>query len=216
MLSGPANSPIDPEVGMDDPQEAQPLGVLAARGANRGGLDTVDNCRMRLMALRTRIEANWPAAGGRFFSRGPRLGPESRESIHGLLVALPTPLPLVAGGPPEEIITAQDTDLVCVAGRAVDAGFALLDGATLETEYPGDVTLLDSHHPDALEPIVVSKPSVGLLVATIIGTLDAISELISLPPSGTTPRTTETPETAPSQLPHDRAGHRRGRRVPRI
>ena len=65
-----------------------------------------------------------------------------------------------------------------VAGRAVDAGLALLEGATLETIYRGHVNMLEDHHPDAAEPIVVSNLTVGVLVATIIGTLDAISETV--------------------------------------
>jgi hypothetical protein len=201
---------------MEEPAESQPPRNLAARAAASGGLDTVDHCRMRLMALRTRIESNWPTAGGRFLRRVPGLSPESHAAIDGLLVALPTPLPLVAGGQPQAIISDTDTDLMAVAGRAVDACFALLDGATMETEYPGDVTLLGSRQPNALEPIVVSNPTVGLLVATIIGTLEAISETINAPPP-TSIQAGPEQATAGAIAPHDAAAEaKRGRGVPRI
>jgi hypothetical protein len=178
---------------MKEPAESQPSHPLTARAAVVSGLDTVDHCRMRLIALRTRIESNWPTAGGRFLHRSSGLGQQSHSSIEGLLVALPTPLPVVVGGEPEALISDTDTDLMCVAGRAVDAAFALLDGATMETEYPGDVTLLVSRRPGAIEPIVVSKPTVGLLVATIIGTLEAISETVNVSPPNATPTREEQP-----------------------
>jgi hypothetical protein len=168
---------------MHESVESQPSPGLTAQAASTGGLDSVDGCRMRLVSLRTRIETNWPAAGGRFFNRGQSLHPENRADISELLVGLPTPLPLVAGGEPETVFCDDDTDLMEIAGRAVDAGFALLEGATLETVYQGDVSMLESRRPEALEPIVVSRPTVGLLVATIIGTLEAISEIIADPAS---------------------------------
>ena len=130
--------------------------------------DTVDTCRLRLLALRTRIETNWPT-GGHLFRRG--LGRDAEASITDLLIALPTPLPLIPGCPPETIFSHSDTDLRVVAGRAVDAGLALLDVSSLEVLYSGEVSMLESHRPGALQPIVVVNPSVGLLVATIIGTL---------------------------------------------
>jgi hypothetical protein len=207
---------------MEEPAESQPSRGPATGSAS--GLDAVDNCRMRLVSLRTRIESNWPAAGGRFFRRGAGLGPHDQASIEALLDALPTPLPLVPGGPAQAIITETDTDLMAVAGRAVDASFALLDGATMESEYPGDVTLLDSRRPEAREPIVVSRPTVGLLVSTIIGTLEAIYETISatLPPpadarKGRAPTdVTVRGATVKSTGKKGGAEDRRGRRVPRI
>jgi hypothetical protein len=59
---------------------------------------------------------------------------------------------------------------------------ALLDGGSLDATYPGEVRMLESNRPGAPEPIAVSEPSVGLLVATIIGTLEAISEDLSPTP----------------------------------
>jgi hypothetical protein len=107
-----------------------------------------------------------------------------------------------------------------VAGRAVDAGFALLEGATLETIYHGDVKMLEDYDPGAPEPIIVSDLTVGVLVATIIGTLDAISETVmgssaagknakaKLPvDGGVSTQEAVAPHTAPPK---------RGRIVPRI
>jgi len=164
----------------DRPQEPGAAGdawrraTLAAYVSQRRSIDTVDTCRMRLVALRTRIETNWPQTGGLLFKRGQGLGREATADVAALLVALPTPLPLQAGGEPEPIIRETDTDMREVAGRAVDAGLALLEGTTLETIYHGHVKMLEDYHPGAPEPIIVSNLTVGVLVATIIGTLDAI------------------------------------------
>jgi len=134
---------------------------LEARIRTPLGLDSVDVCRMRLLSLRTRIDMNWPQETGRVIRRGG-LSPESQTTISDLLAALPSPLPISTGATPECIFNETDTDLRLVAGRAVDAGLALLEG----------------YHPDAPAPIVLQYPTVGLLVSTIIGTLEAISELI--------------------------------------
>jgi len=99
-------------------------------------LDTVDTCRMRLLALRTRIETDWPS-GGRFLRRGHSLSPASETIISDLLVGLPTPLPMVAGGSPETLFGLDDTDLCCIAGRAVDAALVLLEGSNLDATYDG-------------------------------------------------------------------------------
>jgi hypothetical protein len=152
--------------------------TVSARISHASGMDTVDACRMRLLALRTRIETNWPQRGGALFNRDPGLGPQANADISSLLIALPTPLPLQAGGEPEAIVRETDTDMCEVAGRAVDAGLALLEGATLETIYPGHVKMLEDYHPNSPEPITVANPTVGVLVAMIIGTLDAVSEIV--------------------------------------
>ncbi|MGA3058065.1 MAG: hypothetical protein ABSE70_08560 [Candidatus Limnocylindrales bacterium] len=159
---------------MSEPPATQ---SLAARIEELRGLDSVHDCRIRLMSVRTRIETNWPSKRG-FLRRGPALDRESQATIANLLAALPCPLPLEAGGEPVPLIGAGETDLQAAAGRAVDAAMALLAGAELDTLYHGDVTLLESYEPGAAEPITVSDPSVGLLVATIIGTLEAIVEQI--------------------------------------
>lgn len=165
---------------MDEPSES--LNMAARIGALHG-MDTVDGYRFRLVALRTRIETNWPASAGGFPRRGKGLGKAMEASIADLLVALPTPLPLASGGKPQPLITDTDSDLRAVAGRAVDAALALLDAGSVDATYPGEVRMLGSYRPDALDPITVSGPSVGLLVATIIGTLEAISDdLSSRPP----------------------------------
>jgi hypothetical protein len=135
------------------------------------------------------------------------------------LVALPTPLPPRAGGEPEPIIHPDDSDLCAVAGRAVDAALGLLDRWSLDAHYPGEVSMFESRRPGALEPIVVIEPTVGLLVATIIGTLEAISESISDTPRPAVP---EAPLTAPSastaseSKPGSTQPQPRVRRVPRI
>jgi hypothetical protein len=195
---------------------------LAGRIAELRALDSVDTCRMRLVSLRTRIETNWPAAAGRVFRRGAGLSVASETLIGDLLVALPTPLPLRAGGEPESIIRQDDSDLCAVAGRAVDAALGLLDCWSLETHYPGEVSMFESHRPVALEPIVVIEPTVGLLVATIIGTLEAISESISDTPRPAVRRVAATAPTTPLGLAG--SGPKRSstqppprvRRVPRI
>ncbi len=153
---------------------------LASRIDELRGVDNSHTCQIRLLSLRARIEGNWP--GGRsLFRRGKGMAQASEATIEDLLVALPTPLPLHAGAEPQSIFCDSDSELLQVAGRAVDAGLALLDGFSLDATYPGDVTILESRRPGALEPIVMSNPTVGLLVATIIGTLEAISEAVSGP-----------------------------------
>ena len=166
---------------MNKAPEPQPRRTLLPGAMDMRDLDSIDNCRMRLLTLRTRVEHNWPTAGGRFFNRRPGLGAESAATIRGLLMALPTPLPLQAGQEPECIISETDTALHLASGRAVDAALALLAGGTLETPYPGQVTLFEANGAGAREPIVVSQPTVGLLVATMIGGLEAISEEINQP-----------------------------------
>jgi hypothetical protein len=109
-----------------------PVRDLAARIGELRGMDTVDTCRFRLVALRTRIESNWPAAGGGLFRRQKGLARDSELTIWDLLVALPTPLPLAPGEPPVTLIVDGDMDLQAVAGRAVDAAFALLAGNSLD------------------------------------------------------------------------------------
>lgn len=154
---------------------------LAARIDELRRIDRVDSYRFRLLALRTRIQLDWPAAGGRRFHRQKGLAGVSEGTISDLLVALPAPLPLAPGEPPVPLMIDGETDLKAVAGRAVDAALALLVGNSLDAPYPGEVRMLESLHPDALEPISVSQPSVGLLVATIIGTLEAIHEQLVAP-----------------------------------
>lgn len=150
---------------------------LAARIGDLRGLDTVDGCRIRLVAIRTRIETNWPTQGG-LLRRGSSLAASSQAVIADLLVGLPSPLPLEAGGKPVPLIRAGEPDLMAAAGRAVDAAMALLVDASLDTTYHGTVTLLRSYQAGAEEPITLANPTVGLLVATIIGTLEAIVERI--------------------------------------
>jgi hypothetical protein len=214
---------------VSDPDVRSSRGELAAHiQETHRGLDTVDMCRMRLVSLRTRIETNWPQATGRFIRR-ESMTPQLQTTISDLLAALPSPLPLSTGADPECIYNETDTDLCMVAGRAVDAGLTLLDGASMETVYNGRITMLESYHPDAVEPIVVPYPTVGLLVSTIIGTLEAISELILEPEPGKLPTPTlkakakEPPKIAvkaasnsqqPPPMPE--APAQRGPRAPRI
>jgi hypothetical protein len=160
---------------------------LAARIADLRGLDTVDGCRIRLVSLRTRIDTNWPGPKS-FLRRGPALDAASQATIADLLDALPSPLPLESGGIAQALIKDGDSDLRAVSGRAVDAALALLSGTSLDTTYHGEVTMLHSFRPGAEEPITVSDPTVGLLVATIIGTLEAIVERI-----GPAPKPAATP-----------------------
>jgi hypothetical protein len=169
---------------------------VAARIEAMRGMDSVDACRLRLLALRARIEINWPKSGGILHRKG--LAKSSEATIADLLTALPSPLQVARGYIPSELITEADTDLREVAGRAVDAALVLLDGASLETVYPGEVRMLGSYRPGALEAIVVSQPTVGLLVATIIGTLDAISERIAEPSRPLSPKSTAGPEVRPA------------------
>ena len=166
---------------MNKAGELQPRRSLLPSAMDMRDLDSIDNCRMRLLTLRTRIEHNWPEPKGHFRNRRAGLTAESLASIRSLLVALPTPLPIHAGQVPECLIADTETDLHLASGRAVDAALALLEGRTLETLYPGQVTILEASEAGAPEPIVVSQPTVGLLVATMIGTLEAISEEINEP-----------------------------------
>jgi hypothetical protein len=171
---------------------------LASRISEMHGMDTVDACRIRLVALRTRIETNWPQGSSGILRRGSGLNRDVAADIADLLTALPTPLPNRPGGDPEPVMadTDTDTDLRAVAGRAVDAALALLDGSAMDTPYLGSVTMLAKNGPGAASPIVIANPTVGLLVATIIGTLDAISESI-LEPDRSPGRTNETAARAP-------------------
>ena len=224
--SAEPDRPLEPGAAEDAWRRA----TLAAYVSQRRSIDTVDTCRMRLVALRTRIETNWPQTGGLLFNRGQGLGREATADIAALLVALPTPLPLQAGGEPEPIMRETDTDLREVAGRAVDAGLALLEGTTLETIYHGHVKMLEDYHPGAPEPIIVSNLTVGVLVATIIGTLDAISETVmgssaagkdakgKLPVDGgvSTQKAGNKPGPAKEAAPPHPAPPKRGRSVPRI
>jgi hypothetical protein len=200
---------------MERPADARARRSLLPGAPDMRSLDTVDTCRMRLLSLRTRIETQWPA-GGSFLRRSRGLAPESESAIVEMLVALPTPLPVRPGGDPETIFGHDDVELCAVAGRAVDAALNLLDGADLESTYSGQVSMLESHRPDAREPIVVTDPTVGLLVATIIGTLEAISEKITeSAAAGAKPsqfaKAVAAPAPTAATMPHKRA-----RDVPRI
>jgi hypothetical protein len=181
-------------------------------------LDTIDRCRMRLLTLRARVETNWPGGGSwrrRVLGMGPEVGPDTIATISGLLVALPTPLPLHPGGEPEAIFRHDDTDLRVVAGRAVDAALNLLEAPSLDSKYHGHVSMLESNDPSAREPIVIADPTVGLIVATVIGTLEAISEQLNVAPPGTASRTRST--QAPRQeAPAVVSQPKRAGRVPRI
>ena len=153
--------------------------ATASAGYRVGGLDSIDACRLRLMSLRVRINTNWPAAGG-ILRRTVR--PDRKDPLGRLLAALPTPLPVQLPGVAEPMIRESDSELRVVAGRAVDAAMMLLDYDSLDAIYPGQVTMLAgigaSAAPADHEPVVVSDPTVGLLVATIIGTLEAVSEYL--------------------------------------
>jgi hypothetical protein len=160
--------------------------------------DSVDDSRRRLVSIRTRIDTNWPSPGGRL-RRGPGLDPATQATIADLLAALPYPLPLEAGGEPAPLIKVGQVDLRAAAGRAVDAAMALLTGTSLETVYPGEITLFESHRPGGAKPITMSDPTVGLLVATIIATLEAISEHLG-PKPGSRAKTSSKPSlTTPAK-----------------
>lgn len=161
--------------------------------------DSVDDSRRRLLSLRTRIETDWPSRGGPL-RRRPSLDPVIQATIADLLTALPCPLPLEVGGEPVPLIKEGKADLRAAAGRAVDAAMALLTGTSLETVYPGEVTLFESHRSGGAEPITVSDPTVGLLVATIIAALEAISELIGLNPDSHAKASSKpSPTTTPAK-----------------
>ena len=198
-------------------------GLALGVGETRG-LDSIDTCLRRLLSLRTRIETNWPQGGG-FLRRGGGLTRDAQTDIADLLVALPTPLPLHAGGDPETIICDKDTDLRAVCGRAVDAGLALLEGATLETPYPRSVSMLQSCTPGAPEPISIEQPTVGLLVASIIGALEAVSERVNARVAKDGTRSADATRTVAARQPPNGRGTgappspqatSRGKRVPRI
>jgi hypothetical protein len=177
-------------------------------------LDTIDRCRMRLLTLRARVETNWPA-GGNWLRRASALAAESHARISELLLGLPTPLPLHPGGEPETIFRHDDTDLRVVAGRAVDAALNLLETTSLDAMYQGQVSMLESNDPMAREPIVIADPTVGLIVATVIGTLEAISEELGVVPSGASRGSSPVPappQETPALPPHQK----REGRVPRI
>jgi hypothetical protein len=200
---------------MTEPVDSKAIARRDVNVTETRGLDSVDTCLRRLLSLRTRIDTNWPE-GGWLFTKGHELKPETEALIADLLTSLPTPLPLVAGGSPEPIIKPSDEDLRYVAGRAVDAAFALLDGTTLETPYPGDVTMLGTRRYDSAGPIAVSKPTVGLLVATIIGTLEAISELIVEPVRTKKPAPSPAKPQKQNKAEKAKFEPKRGPSVPRI
>jgi hypothetical protein len=177
-------------------------------------LDTIDRCRMRLLTLRARVETNWPA-GGNWLRRASSLAAESHGRISELLLALPTPLPLHPGGEPETIFRHDDMDLRVVAGRAVDAALNLLEEPSLDSKYQGHVSMLESNDPAARQPIVIAEPTVGLIVATVIGTLEAISEELGVAPSGAQRRSSSA-QTPPKETPAVLPQPKREGRVPRI
>ncbi|HEX7590398.1 MAG TPA: hypothetical protein VF375_00465 [Candidatus Limnocylindrales bacterium] len=199
---------------MTEPGDPTPRRLLAFSPNETRGLDGVDTFLRRLLSLGTRIETNWPTSG-RIFGRGPELKPDVQATVVDLLTSLPTPLPMAPGGEPEPIIRATDTDMRCIAGRAVDAGLALLDGATLESIYPAEVTMLATRSHDSEGPITVADATVGLLVATIVGTLEAISEIIvETPPKHAAKPKAEAKPPKPGQNHLDKS--KRGPNVPRI
>ena len=201
---------------MVNPKTSRPRRSMLPTTQDMRHLDTVDTCRMRLLALRTRIESDWPS-GGRFLRRGHSLSPASETIISDLLVGLPTPLPMVSGGSPETIFGLDDTDLCCIAGRAVDAALVLLEGSNLEATYNGQVSLLESHRPGSRQPIVLTDPTVGLIVATIIGTLEAISEKVTRATATTRQATGSSDRTPAQPAPVEQPAHlKRGPGVPRI
>jgi hypothetical protein len=208
--AGPAAS-AEPD-GPQEPgvaEDARRRATLAAYFSQSRGMDTVDTYRMRLVALRARIETNWPQTGSLLFKRGQGLGREATADIAALLVALPTPLPLQAGGEPEPIMRETDTDMREVAGRAVDAGLALLDGTTLETIYHGHVKMIENYHPGTLEAISETVMGSSAAGKGAKGKLPADGGVSTQKPGkGPGPRK----EAAP---PHT-APPKRGRIVPRI
>jgi hypothetical protein len=180
---------------------------LDERIAELRRFNSVDDSRRRLVSIRTRIETNWPSPGG-LLRRGFSLDPLTQATIADLLAALPCPLPLEPGGEPLPLIRDGEADLRAAAGRAVDAAMSLLAGATVETVYPSEVTLFESHRPGAAAPITLSDPTVWLLVATIIATLEAISELIGPKPRSRAGAASKASPASPSK-PKDRPDVRR-------
>ncbi|MGZ6273521.1 MAG: hypothetical protein ACXWM8_04435 [Candidatus Limnocylindrales bacterium] len=181
--------------------------LFRVRIAELSGLDSVHDCRIRLVSIRTRIETNWPARGG-LIRRNPGLDKVTQATIADLLAALPCPLPLEAGREPMPLIKPGETDLRAAAGRAVDAAMALLVGTSLDDIYPREVALLESYRPGAPEPITMAEPTIGLLVATIIGTLEAIVELIGPKPLSS-PKAASQRSPRKSTPPKDRRDVRR-------
>ncbi len=143
-------------------------------------IDTIDGCRLRLLALRARIGSHWPESGGGLLKRSLPLPAAAEKSITELLAGLPTPLPMSPGEAPEEVFPAGEKDLREVVGRVVDAALALLAAGSLDLLYPGQVHILAERKPGAkqAEGLALEEPTVGLLVATIVGTLEAISECL--------------------------------------
>ncbi len=150
-------------------------------------LDTIDACRLRLVALRARIGSHWPETGG-LLRRSVPLPPETEAAISDLLAALPTPLPLGQYDEPEELFPRGEKDLRAVVGRAVDAALALLEAGSLDLLYPGEVWILAKRPGrQSAERIFMAQPTIGLLVATIVGTLEAVSECLGAEPRPTPP-----------------------------
>lgn len=180
---------------MSDPPVTQ---SLDERIAELRRFDSVDDSRRRLVSMRTRIETDWPSRGG-LLRRRSSLDPVTQATIADLLAALPCPLPLEAGGKPVPLIEVGQVDHRAAAGRAVDAAMALLAGASLDTVYPGEVTLFESHRAGAAEPITISDPTVGLLVSTIIATLEAISEVVGPKPESRVRAASKRSATTPAK-----------------
>jgi hypothetical protein len=142
------------------------------------GLDSIDGYRLRLMTLRTRILTNRPRETG-ILRRRSRT--DQADTVARFMAALPSPLPVRPGGPPEPIVDPEDPDPLAAAGRAVDAAMILLECDSLDEIYPGHVSMLagiGSSVPavDGGGAVELDEPTVGLLVATILGTLEAVSE----------------------------------------
>jgi hypothetical protein len=143
-----------------------------------GGLDSVDAARLRVMALRARIDAYWPAESGGLLKRRAK---DKDDVLTRLVAALPTPLPCDLPGVPVDVVRESDADLRVPISRAVDAALLLMEDDDLERKCPGKVNMFANlgavddraWRPDAIE---VVDPSVGLIVGTIIGILEAIAE----------------------------------------
>lgn len=150
---------------------------LVAYLRNLRSIDTIDGCRLRLLALRARIGSHWPESGG-LLKRSLALPVETEKTISELLAAVPTPLPMSPGQDPEEIFPRDEKDLREVVGRVVDAALALLAAGSLDILYPGRVVILGGRQSEGrpAEGLTLEDPTIGLLVATIVGTLEAISE----------------------------------------
>jgi hypothetical protein len=151
----------------------------AGKAIRVGGLDSVDAARLRVMALKARIDAYWPAESSGLLKR--RAKDKDDDVLTRLVAALPTPLPCDLPGVPVALVRESDTDLRVPIGRAVDAALLLMEDDDLERQCPGKVNMFANlaavddraWRPDAIE---VADPSVGLIVGTIIGILEAIAE----------------------------------------